>query len=1107
MLGDIIDGQSHDIGSSLHISKCRHISSSLASLVPLTEISHRSPHPVKAGKPMPRFEETHFEEETTISASELAISDSCLSFGTGPLIGFGCGKDKAERVGEQAALPRKVSTLLAKSQIVNTTSHPSNWIAEDAGRMELTQRVTSSCVCSSTNHLYGTACVDGSAEMSREHHFIFFPPFQFDSALLLSRTKPQYIVPTVLGERETTNPHSSITNKQGLDDHDFFVDDDTFENQQSHRHIRFIDRGIVTDWNKMEKFYEQCYFRYLQIDPKDHPVITTETPFNTPKNRESLAEIMFEKFTVPKMCIAPTAMLAIMSSWISKYQTNKTLNGTVIDCGERVTDIIPVVDGSIVHSAMKRIPIGGADATKVVLDNLQERGEPVPQVELPSVARAIKEQRCYVTSDIVKEYNLFDTRPTEFFKTFKGIHRVTKQPFSVDVGYERFLAPEIFFNPSLISADFTVPVPVLVDQAIQQSPIDCRRLLYGNICLSGGSSMFRNYDKKLLKEIRRTVDERLASIEERTGAKPTPIDVKVISTIYKHIGVFFGSTLVASSKTFPDLCKTKAQCNYGQDEVNQCDVREKGDFGSNSKMAQKGESMIPPGYTLVRPISEGAFGRVLEIKESSTGKSYALKLIPRLTEADQKRAEREVSLLERFRHPRIVGLHESVVMDTYHGIVMDLGVRNLKDLMTDFESRNELIPLEVAVMICIDIAEGLSVMHNHPTHAMCHGDLKPENVLLTEDNRAMLCDLGAADPSGVNTSHSAKEIGTFEYNSPERLDDTDQQGTPASDIWSLGVILHRMVTGKTLFGGGSLTKMIKAISEFDESKISTSHPPAVRGVLVRLLDPNPDSRATSTQLFKGRQLEKILGPETPLSKMKDRQLQNVEKEVSILGAELSTLKTECKSLQETKADYYSLLDSLNLEKIAGLPPLIIHPRGGYQIQDQTLTRVKVEGENDNDFVGRIGIAEPISRGIVSISITLHTLQDQHNFVIFLTPSAGPLSSLDTFMKSDYFISLISSNGQLQMLSPWTGGDVRYEQCHQPLKASDTVVIEVNMETNPHTVQFFVNGNIGKFSLSHVPDSMCVMISTFGVGTSFRLNGVTRLTTPTPIDPEEKVIPW
>ncbi|KAK2945716.1 putative serine/threonine protein kinase [Blattamonas nauphoetae] len=286
-------------------------------------------------------------------------------------------------------------------------------------------------------------------------------------------------------------------------------------------------------------------------------------------------------------------------------------------------------------------------------------------------------------------------------------------------------------------------------------------------------------------------------------------------------------------------------------------------------MTQKGESMIPSGYTLVRPISEGAFGRVLEIEELSTGQSYALKLIPRLTEADQKRGEREVALLERFRDARIVGLHKSVVMKTYHGIVMDLGSRNLKDLMLDYESQNKSIPLEVAVLICIDIAEGLCVMHTHPIHPMAHGDLKPENILLTKDNRAMLCDLGAADASGMNTTRSASEIGTYEYNSPERLDDNQTKGTPASDIWSLGVIVYRIVTGKPLFGGGSLSKIVQAIMNFDESKLPSTIPEDIRAVLVKMLAPNPASRLTATQLFHGRELERMLGAETPLSKMKD----------------------------------------------------------------------------------------------------------------------------------------------------------------------------------------------------------------------------------------------
>jgi len=59
------------------------------------------------------------------------------------------------------------------------------------------------------------------------------------------------------------------------------------------------------------------------------------------------------------------------------------------------------------------------------------------------------------------------------------------------VGYERFLGPEIFFNPEIFSGDFIQPLPEVVDQSVLKCPIDTRRRLYSNIVLSGGSTMFK----------------------------------------------------------------------------------------------------------------------------------------------------------------------------------------------------------------------------------------------------------------------------------------------------------------------------------------------------------------------------------------------------------------------------------------------------------------------------------------------------------------------------------------------------------------------------------------------------------------------------------------
>lgn len=120
------------------------------------------------------------------------------------------------------------------------------------------------------------------------------------------------------------------------------------------------------------------------------------------------------------------------------------------------------------------------------------------------------------------------------------------QSYSVDIGFERFLAPEIFFNPEIASSDFLTPLPEIVDTVIQTSPIDVRRGLYKNIVLSGGSTMFKGFDKRLQRDIKRTVDKRIQATET-SEMKAKPMEVNVISHKKQRHAVWFGGSLLAST--------------------------------------------------------------------------------------------------------------------------------------------------------------------------------------------------------------------------------------------------------------------------------------------------------------------------------------------------------------------------------------------------------------------------------------------------------------------------------------------------------------------------------------------------------------------------------
>ena len=377
--------------------------------------------------------------------------------------------------------------------------------------------------------------------------------------------EPQYIVPTVVASRALKGGQGSTTD--GVEDLDFFIGNEALAHSQTHQINYPIRHGLVENWDNMERLWQRCMFQYLRCEPEEHYVLLTEPPLNTPENREATAEIMFETFNVPGLYIAVQAVLALAASWTSKSVSERTLTGTVIDSGDGVTHVIPVAEGYVIGSCIKHIPLAGRDITAFVHKLLRERGEPVPSEDSLEVAKRVKEQHSYVCPDLAKEFAKYDLAPEKYFRKFDGKNRKTQAPWSCDVGYERFLGPEIFFNPEIFSSDFLTPLPDVVDEAIVRCPIDTRRGLYKNIVLSGGSTMFKDFGRRLQRDVKRLVDnrlsnniQRLSTLQQQTDVvSPQKIDVNVISHQMQRFAVWFGGSMLASTGEFFRVCHTKAQ--------------------------------------------------------------------------------------------------------------------------------------------------------------------------------------------------------------------------------------------------------------------------------------------------------------------------------------------------------------------------------------------------------------------------------------------------------------------------------------------------------------------------------------------------------------------
>jgi len=345
-----------------------------------------------------------------------------------------------------------------------------------------------------------------------------------------------------------------------------------------------VKRGRIENWDDMERFLQHAMFRNLRCIPEEHNFLLTEAPCNTPENREFMAEIMFETFNVKGLHMATQAVLALYAQWVNEVKIEQgdtlatpDLTGLVVDAGDGLTHLIPVADGHIISSCIQEMPLAGRHATQLIADMLTERGEPVPPEQRQEVARQIKEQHAYLCKDIKEEYRKFDSDPRKM-KTHSGVAPKTKEPWSCKVGYERFLAPEIYFRPEVFS-DQTVatPLPELVDHCIMQCPIDYRRRLYSNVVLAGGSTTFLHFKERLQHEVQCVVDTRLQKIGAVSGQLPRSIPVEVhggsARKQRRHMA-WLGGSLFAQEPQFQASFKTKQE----YDEIGPSCMRSKAAF-------------------------------------------------------------------------------------------------------------------------------------------------------------------------------------------------------------------------------------------------------------------------------------------------------------------------------------------------------------------------------------------------------------------------------------------------------------------------------------------------------------------------------------------------
>jgi len=261
-------------------------------------------------------------------------------------------------------------------------------------------------------------------------------------------------------------------------------------------------------------------------------------------------------------------------------------------------------------------------------------------------------------------------------------------------------------------------------------------------------------------------------------------------------------------------------------------------------------------YRILAKLGEGGMGEVYRAEDSRLGREVAIKVLPPAVAQDPERLarfEREAKLLASLNHPNIAAIYGIEESGPTRALVMELVEgATLADRLDE-----GAMTLAESVRIARQIAEALEVAH---AKGIVHRDLKPANVKLTPEGKVKVLDFGLAKALDTETSAGSASqlahsptltaaatlqgviLGTAAYMSPEQA-----KGRPAdrrSDIWSLGVVLWEMLTGRRLFSGESVTETLAAVLRADVplGEVPAGTPGSIRRLLRRCLERDPADR-------------------------------------------------------------------------------------------------------------------------------------------------------------------------------------------------------------------------------------------------------------------------
>ena len=311
------------------------------------------------------------------------------------------------------------------------------------------------------------------------------------------------------------------------------------------------------------------------------------------------------------------------------------------------------------------------------------------------------------------------------------------------------------------------------------------------------------------------------------------------------------------------------------------------------------DTLFDGRYRIQRKLGAGGMADVYLAEDQELGRRVAIKILnSRHGNDDQfiERFRREAKNAAALNHPNIVSIYDrGEAEDTYYIAMEFLDGRTLKELIIG----RGAAPVNVAIEYARQILSALRFAHRH---GIVHRDIKPHNVLVDGEGRVKVTDFGIARAGTSQMTEAGSIVGTAQYLSPEQAKGGEVD--PRSDLYSLGIVLYELLTGKTPFDGETPVEIaMKHLSATPQppSKLRPDIPPELDMVVLRALAKNPDDRYQSADEMEA-DLERVARGASVAATTVDTATQVLRRPAAATAATLATAATMIAPPPATAAD-------------------------------------------------------------------------------------------------------------------------------------------------------------------------------------------------------------